>query len=198
MAAKKPCKEEGCAFLKFRSYQRCIWHWLATQPMDEQVRYAAHRLQVASEREGYVERHRIKPEDWPEGKRWCAGCQWWVPLFYVPKNGARCKACTSRAAYAGKLEKTYGITPEEYDQLLAFQGGRCAICGQQPKSRRLAVDHDHETGAVRGLLCSADEWGCNVSLRKLLNDGEMARRAYAYTLQYPLDRMRAGLPPIAS
>ena len=197
MSAKKSCKEDGCELPKFRSYHRCVWHYLMTQPMDEQVRYAAYRLKVASERDGFVHRSRVKPEEWPAGKRWCAGCQWWVPLFYVPKNGSRCRACNSRANYASHLEKTYDITVEEYERLLAFQGGRCAICGQQPKARRLAIDHDHETGAVRGLLCSADEWGCNVSLRKLLNDPEMARRAYAYVLQHPFDRMKAGLPGIS-
>lgn len=45
------------------------------------------------------------------------------------------------------------ITDAEYDQRLAEQGGGCAICGTPPKTRRLAVDHDHKTGAIRGLLC---------------------------------------------
>lgn len=41
----------------------------------------------------------------------------------------------------------------QYDKMLAAQGGKCAICKRPPKSRRLAVDHDHKTGKVRGLLC---------------------------------------------
>lgn len=52
------------------------------------------------------------------------------------------------------IAKTYGLSPAEYDRLLALQGGRCAICRGRPKSKRLAVDHDHGSGAVRGLLCS--------------------------------------------
>lgn len=46
-----------------------------------------------------------------------------------------------------------GLSLEEYDALLAAQGGGCAICGNPPKTRRLDVDHDHRTGKVRGLLC---------------------------------------------
>jgi hypothetical protein len=63
------------------------------------------------------------------------------------------------------LEKRYGITLEQYDEMVAAQGGRCAICNKLPKgtshtSRRLAVDHDHATGTVRGLLCSP----CNTTI----------------------------------
>ena len=41
----------------------------------------------------------------------------------------------------------------DYDALLEFQGGVCAICGSPPKSRRLDRDHDHKSMQVRGLLC---------------------------------------------
>ena len=46
-----------------------------------------------------------------------------------------------------------GLSIEDYDRLLAAQGGVCAICGAAPKTRRLDTDHDHKTGTVRGLLC---------------------------------------------
>lgn len=51
------------------------------------------------------------------------------------------------------------LTADEYDALSERQGGRCAICGDVPKGR-LVVDHDHETGKVRGLLCNF----CNAAL----------------------------------
>lgn len=53
----------------------------------------------------------------------------------------------------------YGLLPGEYLAMEQNQFGRCAICGQTPK-RGLVVDHDHETGDVRGLLC----FSCNSGL----------------------------------
>lgn len=49
--------------------------------------------------------------------------------------------------------KQLGVTDQEYARLLESQGGHCAICPSTPKTRRLHTDHDHRTGAVRGLLC---------------------------------------------
>lgn len=51
--------------------------------------------------------------------------------------------------------RALGFTLADYERLLAAQGGTCAVCPATPKSRRLHVDHDHKTGAVRGLLCHA-------------------------------------------
>ena len=57
------------------------------------------------------------------------------------------------------LKNTYGITMEDYDKLFQKQKGRCVICKkhQLELKNRLVVDHDHETGVIRGLLC----YGCN-------------------------------------
>lgn len=49
--------------------------------------------------------------------------------------------------------KGLGVDQAVYDRMLAEQHGVCRICGRPPKVRRLHVDHDHKTGAVRGLLC---------------------------------------------
>lgn len=55
----------------------------------------------------------------------------------------------------------YGITLEQEQQILANQGGACAICGEEPEpGQRLAVDHCHNTGRVRAMLCL----GCNTQL----------------------------------
>jgi hypothetical protein len=52
-----------------------------------------------------------------------------------------------------RMQIQYDITPEQYEGMLAIQGGVCAICKHPPKNRRLDVDHDHQTKRVRGLLC---------------------------------------------
>lgn len=96
---------------------------------------------------------RVPERQWPDGERWCSGCQSFVPLQDVPKGSSRCKPCASSASHGAMIEKTYGLTAEGYAELLKAQGGKCAICRNKPGKKRLAVDHDHKTGAVRGLLC---------------------------------------------
>lgn len=90
----------------------------------------------------------------PEGQTFCAGCQSFRDLVDFGKGATMCRACKSAKTHATMIEKTYGLTAGEYSALFDAQGGRCAICRARPKSKRLAVDHDHKTGAVRGLLCS--------------------------------------------
>jgi hypothetical protein len=77
---------------------------------------------------------------------------------------------------AADLARTYGLSREQYDAMLADQGGGCALCGRKPGRRELAVDHDHQTGQVRGLLCSS----CNGALGVLGDSREGLLRALAY------------------
>jgi hypothetical protein len=64
--------------------------------------------------------------------------------------------------HKARLQQRYGLSADDYDRMLAAQGGGCAMCGRTgyPSGRRLSVDHDHRTGAVRALLCQ----GCNVKV----------------------------------
>jgi hypothetical protein len=188
--------EPGCERVKRKGYHRCTWHWLEHQPIERQVRAAKWRLERAQATEGFQHRARVPKAEWPSGGRWCAGCQSFVPLHYA--RGSRCRACASQAAHASHIERTYELSREEYDQLLEWQGGRCYVCGQLPRVRRLAVDHDHNTGEVRGLLCANDDWGCNVNLARLLYDLEAARRLVDYVEMPPLERMRRGEAPRSS
>jgi hypothetical protein len=64
-----------------------------------------------------------------------------------------CQPCTRAAAADRRLKDRYGITEGDYDALLAAQGGSCAICRSAPTGKKLHVDHNHETGVVRELLC---------------------------------------------
>src|SRR5690606_5587543 len=75
------------------------------------------------------------------------------------------------------LLREYGITLDDYFAMLERQGGVCAICHQECQTRNsLAVDHCHETGRVRGLLCNR----CNRALGLLRDDPEVIRRAASY------------------
>jgi hypothetical protein len=74
------------------------------------------------------------------------------------------------------LRRTFGITQADYEELLARQGGGCAICGKKPGKISLHVDHDHETGEIRGLLCV----GCNNALGQFRDDPELLSRATDY------------------
>lgn len=82
---------------------------------------------------------------------------------------------------------TYGITAEEYQAILDYQGGRCAICQRATgATKRLSVDHDHKTGAVRGLLCTP----CNRDVLGHLRDDPAAlRRGADYLENPPADRV---------
>ena len=70
----------------------------------------------------------------------------------------------------------YRLTPDEYNSILAFQGGVCAGCGEAPHGRALAVDHDHKTGRIRGLLC----WLCNRAIGILRDNATAASRLGVY------------------
>lgn len=76
---------------------------------------------------------------------------------------------------AMKRFRKFGITHDDYEQMIKNQGGLCGICGKPPApgSRGLVVDHCHETGEVRGLLCTH----CNLLLGHAKDDPEVLRRA---------------------
>lgn len=78
-----------------------------------------------------------------------------------------------------QLRRNYGVTLEAYNEILEIQGGVCAICRTHDpteRSDRLFVDHDHESGAVRALLCHR----CNAGLGYFKDDVELMRKAMAY------------------
>ena len=75
-----------------------------------------------------------------------------------------------------QLRRTFGIMQADYEALLAKQGGGCAICGRKPGKISLHVDHDHETGKIRGLLCV----GCNNALGQFHDDPDLLGLAADY------------------
>jgi DNA-directed RNA polymerase subunit M/transcription elongation factor TFIIS len=104
---------------------------------------------------------------------------------------AMCKDCRAKKSSEARnvnntkhdkyLQKTYNITLPQYNKLLKAQGGGCAICGATKatnKLLRLFVDHSHDGGHVRGLLCH----NCNTALGKFGDNISLLRMAAAYLL----------------
>lgn len=88
-----------------------------------------------------------------------------------------------------RLVKEFGITLEQYNDILKKQGGKCAICGTDriPKGKKmLFVDHCHKTNKVRGILCH----NCNMGLGHFMDNVESLKNAIAY-LENGLAYMRA-------
>ena len=96
------------------------------------------------------------------------------------------KFAADRARWARNARlRQYGLIAGEYDAMLAEQDGKCAICGTSDpggagkgSDGQFPVDHDHETGAVRGLLCH----GCNAGLGRFGDDPDRLLSAVAYLL----------------
>ena len=123
----------------------------------------------------------------------CKKCSDNLPLynFYFNKNGKYkkqnvCKKCMNIYDYKtdknSKLKRAYGITFDEYEELLSKQNKKCAICGidnngkYRNKPRAFAVDHCHTTGKIRGLLCS----DCNTGIGLLKDNINFLQSAINY------------------
>jgi len=90
-----------------------------------------------------------------------------------PKNKYKIKKRARDKIYW--LKSKYGLTIEQYDIILESQNGVCKICGgANPK--RFAVDHDHKTGKIRGLLCSM----CNGGLGLFRDNIDFLKKAIEY------------------
>lgn len=111
--------------------------------------------------------------------------------FYEDRriNGRRycCKDCSTayvklwrldnpENARATQLRRDYGMPMSDYQKLLVSQGGVCAICKRAGTRRALAVDHNHSTRKIRGLLCGK----CNTALGLLQDSPEFLRAAADY------------------
>jgi hypothetical protein len=117
----------------------------------------------------------------PAGAKWCPDCETVKPIEEFPRTKSSssglhsyCKPChdkrgreTKIRLYGGTreyhLRHRYGIGDAEVQELLAEQGGVCAICGAADPEH---VDHDHETGYIRGILC----FNCNGGLGQFRDD----------------------------
>jgi hypothetical protein len=93
-----------------------------------------------------------------------------------PEYRRKRKEESLRYRYPSDLKRLYGISVQEHAAMMARQNGRCAICQRKPSGDTLCIDHCHETGKVRGLLCRK----CNTGLGCYDDDPAFARKAAAY------------------
>lgn len=115
-------------------------------------------------------------------KNVCKSCWAIRSALYRNKNPRGCKN--------NQLKCLFGITLEQYEQMFLNQKGLCKICNKPSKEidwrtkklKALAIDHCHETGKVRGLLCA----GCNKAIGLLGDNPELIRLAHLYLVQYSL------------
>ena len=103
--------------------------------------------------------------------------------FELGRNA--CKECrkeyhkTNQVARRWKYQNKYGITLEDYDEMLNQQNGCCAICGSNDPGgpgKRFVVDHNHQTKEVRGLLCNS----CNRALGYFQDSPSILSKALNY------------------
>jgi cytochrome c553 len=130
----------------------------------------------------------------------CTRCKQIKPLDEFSKDSRKangragmCKDCHNASAKASKkhthykvdkeaskfysIKSRYGLTMQQYQEMVKAQNGRCAICGKIPtKAYGLQVDHDHSSGKVRALLCHA----CNVTVGFINESPELAMQIAKY------------------
>lgn len=109
-----------------------------------------------------------------DGTRLCMYCKQVKDISDFVKNSCRCKSCNS----ANRRQKMYGITRENFNDMMHDQNYKCAICGdiRIGKENSLCVDHCHKTNNIRGLLCNH----CNTALGKFEDNVEILQNAINY------------------
>lgn len=118
----------------------------------------------------------------PHGTKWCTGCERFLPTsdFYKTSKGdgfvAKCKPCWTVACRISVLQRKYGLSKEDLERMTKAQKGRCAICKRRPQGEALHVDHCHDTGKVRGLLCGQ----CNRAIGLFQHKTKRLTAAIAY------------------
>jgi hypothetical protein len=166
---RKPCP--GCGGVKEPGKRRyCVACWEKRQPLVKIAERDRGRFKSRREREarGVVPR---APKVDAEGNVRCSTCLEYLPpsQFRKVKRGARGES------YGSQCRSCYSTYLHEH------RLGRCAICMHRPRTRRLAVDHSHDSGEIRGLLCSR----CNRDVLGCANESPALLRRAARYLETP-------------
>ncbi len=133
-------------------------------------------------------------------RRRCSGCKRELPVTSFALNrsralglGVECKDCQRINTRNQKRREATGADPALAGRLVELQGAVCAICGlpeattnkRYGRERVLALDHDHTSGEIRGLICSS----CHAKLVHLGHDSEWVRKALDYITDPPARRL---------
>jgi hypothetical protein len=118
--------------------ERCLW------------RSTGRTRGSQSYKENSLGRPRIDPQ-LKKAHHAASNKRWWAAN---PDARSWYRKLTEGEKWAYHLKQYYGMTPDDYENMLQAQDGVCAICLRPPNKNRLSVDHDHETGKIRGLLHS--------------------------------------------
>jgi hypothetical protein len=98
-------------------------------------------------------------------------------LYVHPTTGARrCLTCHAKTTKEWRLKNLYDLSFNQYEAMLEDQDNACKICAKSFDELPPVVDHDHATGAVRGLLCT----NCNTGLGQFLDSVESLENAISY------------------
>ncbi len=125
--------------------------------------------------------------------KWCAHQQHWVPVergfnnSSQTKDGLRsyCRDCDSIRYHLkkddhrfGSIRRRYGITKDQYLDMIEEQNDRCPICEKTlpTETKHIHIDHDHKTGNIRGILCAS----CNTTLGRFNDDVVILQNAIDY------------------
>lgn len=148
------CKTEKPATMFYKDRSKPDGLYVTCKPCASEQRKASRLRRIAADPEGQAEMRRG------------------YVRAYKQRHPDRVKNSDRNRMY----RKKYGMTVAQYEQMVESQGGVCAVC-QKPETRRaLAVDHNHETGATRSLLCS----NCNTAIGLLQDSAELADSVASY------------------
>lgn len=190
-AARKQKRMKACARcggpkeLGTRGGKYCAECRRVMADVSAQAEHERARRKRLAEHEANGTRITRRTKDVPDGMKWCARCQDFRPLTSFParkaggKPAAYCRPCQRAYNRERNTRIKFGLDADDYEMILACQDYRCAICGGRPRKYALAVDHDHTTGEIRGLLCSR----CNHKLLGAANDDPARLRAAADYLE---------------
>lgn len=155
-----------------------------TKPLSE---YTIHNAEKGQHRnfcheceKKWIRKYHKTPQGKDKRKEWVGQNKEKIEAYYELYHNDPEKRKASKT-YQRKywLMKQFGITPDDYDRMLNEQNGGCAICDSDKsgnRSKNFMIDHDHETGKVRGLLC----YRCNQAIGAFDDNPDLLRKAATY------------------